>query len=249
MTTAIEQHLPGMAPAVIPPEPTAVIALMEKALAAGPEMVAALKELVQMRREMRQEQAALEFAAALANFQQTCPPVPRSTTVKFTTSSGAEVSYKSADFEQIAETIAPAMRANGLSFTFDGKADVNMLTETVTLRHINGHSITSSFTLPTSNKNPGMSDQQKYAAAATFAKRQALMAVLGLSLTDPDPDNGADPTTIDEDQASSLEALITEVGADKGKFLAYMRVKALSDIRAADYPQAVRALEQKRKGK
>lgn len=245
--TLVEQHLPGMAPAVIPPEPPQVIALMEKALAGGPEMVAALKELVQMRREMRQEQAALEFAAAISNFQQTCAPVPRTSEVKFTTKTGRQVHYRSADFEQIVEAVREPLRANGLSFTFDGAAANGMLTETVTLRHVNGHAITSTFTLPTTNDNPGMSEQQKYAAAATFAKRQTLMAVLGLSLTDPDPEGGADPTTISEDQAATLQALMDEVKADRKRFLAYMRVDSLSDIRAADYGVAVQALESKRR--
>ena len=52
---------------------------------------------------------------------------------------------------------------------------------------------------------------------------------------------------ITEEQAATLDSLIDEVGADRIKFLRYMKVNKLEDIRAQAYDDAVSALEAKRK--
>jgi len=48
-------------------------------------------------------------------------------------------------------------------------------------------------------------------------------------------------------EVAKLEALITEVGADKPKFLTYLKVGALEELPATKYADAVAALELKRK--
>ncbi len=193
----------------------------------------------------RDHSARLSFARALAAFQSQCPAVPRSSKAKIQTRAGTTFEYAYADFEQIVETITPHLRANGLSFSFDSEAEADKLRCVCRLTHIDGHGESSSFTLPTATAS-AMSAQQAVGAALTFAKRQALTAVLGLALTDPDPDGVADPTTIDEGQQADLRALVEEVGADMVKVLAYARVKDVSQIRVADLPSIVTALEARR---
>jgi hypothetical protein len=51
---------------------------------------------------------------------------------------------------------------------------------------------------------------------------------------------------INEHQAADLDALIDEVGADKAKLLAWLKVASLDDIPASRYSDVVRRLEQKR---
>jgi hypothetical protein len=58
--------------------------------------------------------------------------------------------------------------------------------------------------------------------------------------TDPLP-------TITADQLANIEALIDEVGADKSAFLGWLKLTRLEDITQKFYPNAVNALEKKRK--
>ena len=51
---------------------------------------------------------------------------------------------------------------------------------------------------------------------------------------------------ITPDQAANLEALIEKVGADRPKFLRWLKVSSLSDLPADKYHGAVKALESKR---
>jgi hypothetical protein len=221
---------------------------MARALEKGPEAVGALERLIDLHERIQRRNAELEFAGALARFQDQCPAIPRTSSAQIVTKSGGSYGYKYADFEQIVETTRPHLRANGFSFTFDAASRDGQLVVTGTLRHINGHLVTSSFSLPTSASNPGMSEQQKVGAAMTFAKRQVLCSLLGLSLTDPEAD-GQDPTKMSESQVANLRALLSEVDRDGktlARLLALLGVDRLEDALARQYDAAVRSLENKR---
>lgn len=246
MTGIVKSQEPGaLAPANASPP---VFALFQQALDKGTEGAGAMETLYKLYTAEREHGARISFAHALAKFQSECPPVPRDTLVDFVSKSGARIHYRSANLETIIETVRPHLLANGFSFTFDSEAGA-MHTERCTLQHQDGHSVTSSFTLPTGNNNPGMSDQQKAAGASTFGKRQCLISVLGLALTDPDPDNEGDPSTVTDAEAADLEALAQEVGADRVKFLGWLGVESFAAIPARDYKRAVGALQAKRRAK
>ena len=229
-------------------ESAQVMALFATALEKGTAGTEALAQLVELHDRVQRRRAELEFAANLVEFQSECPAVERTSTAKIATKSGAGFEYKFADFAEIVSTVRPFLARHGLSFTFDSKTDNRALTCVCTLRHANGHSVSSSFTLPTESAS-AMSEQQKIGAALTFAKRQSLVAVLGLSLTDPDPEGASsrDMTPISDDQAATLSALVEEVGADMGRFLRFLGVDSLGDLPASRYSSAVAGLENKRK--
>jgi hypothetical protein len=91
---------------------------------------------------------------------------------------------------------------------------------------------------------------QAIGSATTYARRFQLMAVAGVA-GDEDDDGesvgGApQPEFISDEQVANLEALMTEVGANRANFLKYCKVGKLSEIRVANYAAAVRALEDKR---
>lgn len=229
-----------------PQGPAAVLALMTRAIEKGIP-AETMESLQRMYHAEQDRAAALEFAQALRRFQDECPPIPRTTHVKYVTKSGVTVDYRSADFEQIMETTRGPLHFNGFSVSFDMKADVNgLVTATVTLRHVNGHAVQSSATIPSASNNPGMSEQQKWGSANTFAKRTTLTSVLGLSLTDPE-DEATDPSPITEEQAATLEALLEKAKADKARFLIHFGIKGLSDLRQTQYGEATRMLERKRR--
>lgn len=229
------------------PRPTAVTQRLLTLAVENRMDAGQLRELVQMDREMRQEQAALDYAAALAAFQDECPPLHKSKNVSFVTKSGNAVDYDYAPLDEIVKIIRPVLRKHGLSFKWDATTTGGMLTCICTVWHVNGHRETSSFTLPTENAST-MSAQQKVRAANTFAQRTSLEAALGLVATG---DNDAvsrevDPTPITATQVTILEDGIEEVGVNRAKFLKWLGVEKLSELRDTDYDKAINAIEAKR---
>jgi len=228
--------------------PTEITRLLQMALDKNVP-VEALEKLVALHERVSDRMAAQEFAGALAGFQRECPPISRTSTANIATAGGAKFSYKYAELDEIARTIGPMLHARGFSYSWDSTVDKGMLTCVCTLRHVNGHSIHASFACPTDSK-AGMSEAQKFAAALTFAKRMALISVTGITTADPDTD-GADARsheTITESQAADLDAKIDEVKADRVKFLRWLKVTKVSEIKAVDFRSAVAFLEEKARG-
>jgi hypothetical protein len=141
------------------------------------------------------------------------------------------------------------LHGQGLSYSWDCTVEGNQLTCICTLRHANGHKVEASFKGSTTT-DAGMTEIQKNAAALTFARRQSLIQVLGLTTCDEDTDAQSDSVqgpTITEAQQNTLNDLIIEVFADRAKFLKFCGVEKLAEIQVKNYAAAVAALEAKRK--
>jgi hypothetical protein len=236
---------PAKKPAKKPTEETNIQSLLKLAVTKGVD-ADQLDKLLTLKERVDDRKAAQEFAEALSSFQDQCPVIPKASTAKVVGRSGAAFTYQFADLDTIVRVIRPELRMNGLSFSWDSKTTDKMIMCICTLTHVNGHKETASFECPTDSK-AGMSEQQKVASALTFARRQSLVQVLGLTVTDPDEDGGeADYERISAGQVADIEALISEVGADDKRFLKFMKVECLEDILASHYSMAVKALERKR---
>ena len=240
----LELTTPAQVPAVLA-QPIDMQALMLAGLSGG-ATVETMERLAALCEHLQDRAAAQEFADALARFQAACPPISRTSTAKIASKSGVSYSYTYAELDEIARTIGPHLHPLGLSYTWDCGINGGIVNTTCTLRHVNGHQITASFASPIDDR-ASMSGPQRTASALTYAKRQALVQVLGITTAEPDQD-AADPATITEDQVGNLAALIDEVGADEPKFLRWLGVERLSDLRAYEYARAVNALERKRGG-
>ncbi len=214
-----------------------------------------LEKLVALQERMEARAASKEFAAAVAKFKLECPPIFKSRVVEIEKRDGGKYGYSFAPLEEIVEVIDPHLRNNGLSYKWDRRCEKpGFMTSICTLRHLNGHSETSSFELPTESNNPGMSIQQKYGGAATFADRKTLQAVLGIVAGDEDKavTQAIDPTPVTKDQALVIEELLrartkgkpaVKAESIRARFLKYLDVKSIPEIRAADYDVAVAALQ------
>jgi ERF superfamily protein len=228
-----------------PNGPSQVLALMTQALQSGIP-VESIREIAALYREEQDRAAAREFAADLAKFQGTVKAVPRTSTASIVSEAkGTKFSYKYAELDQIAETVGKDLHALGFSFSWDSTTSDKMIAVICTLRHRNGHSEDATFSCPVDSTSR-MNAQQQHAAALTYAKRQSLVQVLGLTMTDPDPDADLAPGTIGPQQEALLASLLDEVKADKAKFLKWLGVSALGEVREQDYARAINALEQKR---
>lgn len=209
--------------------------------------VETIERLVALKERMDDRAAAQEYNVALARFQADCPPIQKKSTASITTNSGSSYKYSFAELDEIARTTRPILTRYGLSYSWDSDVQGDKLVCVCTVRHIAGHAQSAKFALPTTTKS-GMSDQQKVAAALTYARRQSLIQALGLTTTDADTDSAAQAVEkITDDQAKELEALVKASGADLARFLTYMRAPSIADIRARDFTTAKTALQAKAK--
>lgn len=205
----------------------------------------ALEKLVALQERMEKRQAEKDFIDALAQFRAACPPVKKNKTANIKTESGSSYSYVYAELDEIARVVDPILEKFGFSYTWNTTATEKSITVECILRHRAGHSTSSTFTVPVESRS-GMSPQQKYGAASTFAQRRSLGNVLGLTTTDKDTDTAAvDPTKVSEDQATALADRVREVckGDQEKRFLAYMGVDKVADVRANDYKKAMASLD------
>ena len=95
-------------------------------------------------------------------------------------------------------------------------------------------------------------DPQKLGSAITYMRRYALVAMLGLEVTDDDARVAAKPPKvvdmIDEDQILEVEGLIAETQSDKNKLLGFYGVTNLNELTLESYGNVVAQLK-KKKGK
>jgi len=244
----VEEVAPGVAltaPAGLDP----IFGLMQLALERGGDAVNQIERLVDLKIKLQDRAAAQEFAEALATFQAECPPITKNATGKVATDAGVKFEYKYAQLPMIAKTIAPFLKKCGLSYTWDTpRMEGGFLTVVCTVRHINGHTITSTCTLPTATR-AGMSEQQKIGSARAFGERLTLIQALGITTADPDMDGAdlgaVDPTPITELQAHDLEAKVEELKVNKADFLKFLGIESFAAIRASDHRKAINALKER----
>ena len=217
----------------------------------GPE---ALEKLVDLAERVANREAAHEFADAMAAFQAECPSIKKTEVARVTSKSGGAYSYQYAPLDEIARTVRPILHRLGLSYSWDSSlthegAGIRVV---CTLQHVNGHKMAASFEAPTESLSHAMSPQQKVTAALTYARRQSLIQVLGLTTTDKDDDAAAEEPgpTITPEQVDVLEELIGQRPAgSRERLLSWMRaqwnVTSLDDVPASQYEWLVGDLKAK----
>jgi hypothetical protein len=234
-----------------PQEPNSLIRL---ALEKGVD-VDVLERLVALQERVADRNAQSAFVAALSGFQEECGEVGKNKTASIKTKSGASFGYTYASLDAITRHIRPHLAKHGLSYSWDSTMDAGSVTVTCTVRHIDGHAQTASFTAPTESDGR-MSGAQAHASVLTFGKRQSLIQCLGLAVTDEDTDgagprnSGPDPSApISDKQLGVIRDLIEESGAEIVGFCDWLGVQALPEITQGQYPQAVTALKRKKEAR
>lgn len=203
-----------------------------------------LERLTALHERVADRAARIEFFAALARFQEICPPITYSRNVDYVTRDGTRVQYGYAELPHIAKAIAPLLKQCGLSYGWDSEAKGETLVVTCNLRHVNGHAERSTFSVPTMS-SAGMSPAQKFGAAGTYARRQSLIQVLGLTTTEGDPDGrqaDLDPTPISAKELEELETLIEARKLNVRRILKMAGVVKLEEITAGDLPALVNTI-------
>ena len=220
--------------------------------------VEVLERLVALQERVTEREARSAFFDAMSKFQAACPAIKKTGVARVKTKSGVNYQYKYSELNEIARVARPILSPLGLSYTWDSTLDAGKLNCSCTLRHIDGHSETATFSCPTDTK-ADMSGAQATGAALTYARRQSLIQVLGLTTTDEDIDGageGGGGGAITDEQAADLQALVAEVfGDDESRRLRFLKwlhestgAETIADVPAIHYASVVATLERKRRG-
>ena len=213
-----------------------------------------LQALMAMEREWRADKAKAEYTQAMVQFGKLKQVVAHNRTGK--TAGNAPFSYS--DFPQLVAAVTPWLSQCDLNFDHsqddpvmvDGK--VSYIQVHCRVEHAGGHSITRSFPAIPDPKLAGhVSPSQLMQLAITYAKRQTLSMALGIATAEDKSDDDAtthEGELITNNQVADLSTLMTEVKADRDKFLKLFKVGTLAEIQVRDYKRAVKMLEDKRRG-
>lgn len=186
----------------------------------------ALREVMEMQREMIAHEEQRIHARALAAFQANVPPIAHNKRVL--NKGGSSVRYTYADLDQIMSTIRPALAAAGLSVTYDATLVDDTYTATAYVR-CGGHVTQASF--PCSiDPDAYMTDQQKAASATSFSMRKAVIMALGLTSCGMEDDDG-----VSADRPSG-DKLLAHIQWVKENFPTVAQIKesiAVNDLAAA----------------
>ncbi len=224
------------------------LAVLESALQSG-RNADELGKLHEIYRQGKADEAKAEYDTAFAEFQAECPAVTKGREADFVPKGGARVHYWSSPLDDIDAVVLPFLNKHGFTRTF-GNATLDeagrILTVSCILSHKGGHHEERAFSVPTET-SAGMSPQQKFGNADTYAKRRAFINVAGLKGCEVDNDAGDDEPAeaISEEQARHLNDKLIEAEADKKRFLKWAGVGSLGEITTDKYEACVREIQRK----
>lgn len=155
-----------------------------------------MERMLAVAKEMDRIFAKKQFDQAMASFQRVLPTIKKTKEVfdKY-----GKLRYKFAPLDAIVEQVKDVLGSCNLSYTIDTKVEGENVTAIVKITHVDGHSETSSFTIPIDPQS-FMTNQQKFASALTYGKRYAFCNALGILTGDEDDDANIAETARDAAQ-------------------------------------------------
>lgn len=191
-------------------------ALITRAIESGTG-IDVMERLVALAKDVREVQAREAWYEAMAEFQRRCPTVKKTTTAKIQTRGGASYSYRYAPLDEILSVAQPVMGELGLSASWRSKIEPDRVIVACRISHTLGHHEESGdIAMPiVSTDGAGANPAQRVGIALTYAKRYALLGILGLAPEDDDDGGGASgrpaaPQPADEPDSGHGDRTITE---------------------------------------
>lgn len=234
-------------PAITRPQTTSPLAILEKAISGGitPESVGVVKELVQMCREQRADDAKTAFAKAFYNLKKSMPELYADREAK---DRSGNTTFRYCSEEELSKMLNPHLLAHGFTDLFGQEQTEGRVIVKYTLIHEAGHSETREFSVragaPNAMKDAAMCDT----GAATTAWRHLVMKLYGLkSRISDNQDAKLEGERIGQDKVQYIKELVAETKSDEPRFFAFAGVKTYEEITEGIYPLLVRSLTSKRR--
>lgn len=244
MNAMVQQDLPTLQPVQITP-----MHMLQIAVQQGADLQK-LEKLMELQERWEANQARKAFDAAISAAKAKIKPIVKNREVDFPArNGGSRTNYKYEDLAAIADAVDPILAENGLSYRHRSKQEGKILTVTCILSHKDGHF--EETTLFAGNDESGNKNGiQGIGSTATYLQRYTLKLALGLSTAKDDDGKAGGETeeTLTEREIADLNALTTEVGADKQRFLKHLGVESYEVIYRKKFREVCAMLEAKRKG-
>lgn len=233
-----QEQLPGM------PEPANILDVIARAANDPNTDVSKMEKLLEMYERISAKNAEVAFNAAMKAAQEEMPKILRN-------KENQQTNSRYADLEKVNAAIVPVYTKHGFSLSF-GTADCPIAGHyrvTCLVSHVAGHSRAYQADIPADmtgmKGNQNKTATHGFGSTMSYGRRYLTLLVFNITLTNEDTD-GNKGETISESQIADLEALLTEVKADKVRFLKYIKVESLDQIHASAYQTVVKMLEAKR---
>lgn len=159
-----------------------------------------------------------------------------------------------ADLASVRAAIRRPLSENGIAYVqLPRSTEKSVEVETILIHAESGQSIGETLRMPLQQQTP-----QAVGSALSYARRYALMSIVGLAADDDDgeaaskpngarkPANGDDGGFITPAQAEQLRAAAEETETDLRAFCEYLKIPAIPSLPAARYDEAMKALAMKR---
>ena len=236
---------PEQAPQALP-APVTPAQMLQIAVQQGADLDK-LEKLMDLQERWEANQARKAYVAAMSAFKANPPKILKDKLVDFQTNRG-RTTYMHATLGAVVSAVIEGLGAQGITHRWSTQQEANRITVICTLTHLDGHSESNQLTAG-ADESGGKNSIQAVASTVSYLQRYTLLAATGLATHDQDNDaqTQAPQPVITPEQVADLQALIEEVGADKAKFLQYLRVESLSEILAANFSAVVKLLEARRR--
>lgn len=217
-------------------EGATLLAVISRAASDETVNVDKMERLMSMYQAIEAKRAEAEFSAALSEMQSSLPAIGER--------GNAAGRYTYALWEDINTAVKPVLQKFGFALSF--RTDfTDGIAVTAVLSHRSGHSERTTIKLPadpSGNKNA----VQAVASSVSYGKRYSAGALLNLTSHGEDDDAYATAVEcINEEQQNTLAELIQTSGADKAKFLAWLKVGTLAEVSTKKYPDALAQLRKR----
>ena len=190
-------------------------ALIEVALTHS-ATVETMERLFALAKDVQAARARSAWYAAMALFQRDCPRIKKNATAKIQTTGGGSYSYTYATLDEIMGIASPVMGGLGLSVSYRMKYEGNRVIAAARVSHEMGHHEESGeVSIPIQAGSMGANDAQRVGIASSYAKRYALLAIIGLAPENDDDDaaSGGGPQVEQPRRASETQPAPPQVQA------------------------------------
>lgn len=206
-----------------------------------------MKQLMELSERWEANQARKAFVAAMAEFKKNPPEILKNKHVKFATQKGV-TEYDHATLADVCAAAIKGLADHGISHRWDVAQSDDRIKVTCILTHEAGHS--ESVSLHSKADDTGSKNSiQAMGSAITYLQRYTLLSATGLAAKELDDDGkkAGGAATVSQEQIANIQALMTEVNANRDAFMRWARITSLDQILACNYKHVIAALEEKRK--
>jgi len=245
----IAETKPQRVKTVLSSEETTILSLIERVASDLTIDLDRVEKFLDMHAKIKDESSRKAYNDAMSLAQSEMPQVLR-------TARNSQTNSNYATLESIDEAMKPVITKHGFSLSFEprqsqqeGHIGIKCL-----VAHRDGYERWYDADIPIDSAGlKGTVNKTRthaFGSTMSYGRRYLKMMIFDIATTDNDG-NQEPVDTISQEQADNIRGLILSTGANEMRFLNYTKCRALEDIPAASYDNAIAALnnaQKKREG-